>query len=91
MNLAHRAHVNVGIISTLWFSTPVFSAILDFFIFGQRLKPNQVAGMVLIICCGISISLSKILKEDTEDEMVVEVSDGDGKVGRGNDGEEEDV
>ena len=59
MWLATKADINVGVITCIWSINPLFIAILDYFIFSYRLRYYHVIGMVSLILCGLSISLTK--------------------------------
>ena len=58
MYYSHMADVNVGIITTIWSIQPLAAATLDYFIYGEKLRPHHLFGMVFVIGSGLCISLS---------------------------------
>jgi len=58
---AQLANVNPGIITTIWSTNPLFSAIADAIFFKQTLKYFHYVGMFALIACGILISLRDII------------------------------
>jgi multidrug transporter EmrE-like cation transporter len=54
---AKRAQVNVGVIITLWNICPLFMAVLDFCIFGERLKCYHLVGTASIVTCCVVLSI----------------------------------
>lgn len=65
-------NVNVGIITTLWCIQPLAAAILDLFIYGEKIKSNHVFGIFLVLCSGLFISYSY---KAAGGEVEVEVTD----------------
>jgi drug/metabolite transporter (DMT)-like permease len=59
MYYSHKADINVGIVATLWLSSPIFTAILDYLLNSTKISNYHISGMVLMIACGALISLSK--------------------------------
>lgn len=55
---AGKAGINIGIITILWCIDPVYLAIADFFLNGQRLNYNHFIGIFIMLCCSVIISLS---------------------------------
>ena len=64
MYYSHMADVNVGIITTIWSIQPLAAAILDYFIYGEKLMMHHLSGMLFIIASALTISLSN--KQSTE-------------------------
>lgn len=65
------ADVNPGIITTIWAINPLFTAILDFLIYGQRLQKFHIAGILCLVFCVAFISLSKVGNKPEENEPQV--------------------
>ena len=63
MYFSHMSHINVGIITTLWSVQPLFCAILDYFLNGEKIRIYHIFGIVFIVCSGVCISLSGIPSE----------------------------
>ena len=62
MYYAHMADVNVGIITTIWSIQPLAAAILDYFIYGEKLMKHHLFGMVFVIGSALCISLASKTK-----------------------------
>ena len=60
---SHLSGINVGIITTLWTTEPLFSAILDWIIYGQRLFLNHIMGIIFVVAGAICIGLSGASKK----------------------------
>jgi drug/metabolite transporter (DMT)-like permease len=58
MVFAAKTNVNVGLIATTWNISPLFLALFDYFIFGQKLRYFHILGLVAIIFCCVMISFS---------------------------------
>lgn len=50
--------MNPGVINTLSSLDPLFMAIIDFILFGQKLKYYHIIGVAAIVACSVIISLS---------------------------------
>jgi drug/metabolite transporter (DMT)-like permease len=63
---AMKAKINVGVIITLWNISPLFMAILDYFIFREKLQCYHILGTICIIVCTIVLNLhqSQVLGDD---------------------------
>ena len=57
MYYAHMANVNVGIIVTIWSVQPLGGSVLDYFIYGEKLRKHHLVGMFLVIASGLCISM----------------------------------
>ena len=66
MYYAHIANVNVGIIVTIWSVQPLGGSMLDYFIYGEKLRKHHLVGMVLVIASGLCISLPVKSHNDLE-------------------------
>ena len=64
MYFSALAHINVGIIATMWSITPLFMAIIDCCIFKEKLEYCHFIGMVSIIACTIVLSLGGVIKQN---------------------------
>lgn len=53
-----RANINVGVITIIWSIDPIFMAIVDKILFGQKLMYNHIIGILSMLACCIAISLS---------------------------------
>jgi drug/metabolite transporter (DMT)-like permease len=62
MYYAHMADVNVGIITTIWSIQPLAAAILDYFIYGEKLMKHHLFGMVFVIGSALCISFASQTK-----------------------------
>ena len=62
MYYSHMADVNVGIITTIWSVQPMAAAVLDYFIYGEKLMMHHLFGILFIIASALSISLSNHLE-----------------------------
>jgi len=58
MYYSHLADINVGITATIWFCCPIWTAIVDYLINGEKLELYHVISMVFLIACGVIISFS---------------------------------
>lgn len=61
MYFANTAGVNVGVITTIWSVNPLFMAVADYLIYGQRLQYFHIIGLIAIVACTICISLSSVV------------------------------
>lgn len=64
MYYSHMAHVNVGIITTLWSVQPLAAAFLDYLIYGERLTIYHLVGIVLVVASAFCISFSRVEQAD---------------------------
>jgi len=62
MYFAALAHVNAGIITTVWAVTPLFLAITDCCFFHIKLEYFHYIGMFSIVLCTIILSLNGVLQ-----------------------------
>jgi drug/metabolite transporter (DMT)-like permease len=67
---ATAANVNVGVITTIWSVDPINMAIVDYYLFGQKLKYFHVIGVSSIFVCSLLISLSGYLEGDKPAETI---------------------
>lgn len=71
MIFAAKAHINAGVIITIWSVNPLFMAICDKIFFNQSLRYFHFLGMFSIVICTIVISLSGMVNSKTTDASVV--------------------
>ena len=64
MYFAALAHINVGIITTVWALTPLFMAIADSCIFHIKLEYFHYIGMFCIVICTVVLSLNDVINQD---------------------------
>ena len=62
--LASLANINAGIITVIWSATPLFQAIADRLLFGDKLKYNHWIGMLLIFTCSVLLGLQSYIIKD---------------------------
>ena len=55
---ATAANINVGVITTIWSIDPVNMAVIDYWLFGQKLQYYHVVGVLSIVACSALVSLS---------------------------------
>jgi drug/metabolite transporter (DMT)-like permease len=76
MIFAGKAHINVGIIVTIWSVNPMFVAVADYFVNGQKLQYFHILGMSSMVVCSVLISLNSIVNKtevaDTSDTALDE-------------------
>ena len=60
---SNMSGVNVGVITTMWSIEPLFGALLDRIINGQKLSINHAIGIILIVSGAISIGYAGIYKK----------------------------
>ena len=60
---ATNAGVNTGIILTFWSVNPLFMAVMDYLLFGTRLKYYHLVGTFSIILCTIVVNLKAVFEE----------------------------
>lgn len=70
MIFAARAKINAGVIITIWSVNPLFMAVCDKLIFGQKLRYFHSLGMFAIVVCTIVISLAGIGSKQTAVDSV---------------------
>lgn len=66
MELAFKAHVNQGIIASLFSTSIVFSAVLFYFLYDEKLSIRHFIGLSLMIVAVVLISVGKTRKTETE-------------------------
>ena len=66
INCANLAEVNPGAVTTLWATAPLIMAMLDRILFKQPLRVNHLIGIVFILGCACSISMSSYFTEANE-------------------------
>lgn len=77
LDLALRAGVNIGIVTTIWAINPFTSALMDWIIYGVALKAHHWFGMFGLVLCAALISLSsmftenEIIREDGEVQILI--------------------
>jgi drug/metabolite transporter (DMT)-like permease len=76
LDLALRANLNIGIVTTIWAINPFTSALMDWIIYGDVLKLHHWFGMILLVICAVLISLSSLVTEEDS----IESEDGKIKV-----------
>lgn len=64
LDLALRAGVNIGIVTTIWAINPFTSALMDWIIYGIALSFHHWFGMLGLIVCAVLISLSSVFKDN---------------------------
>jgi drug/metabolite transporter (DMT)-like permease len=69
MYYSHMADVNVGIITTIWSIQPLAAAILDYFIYGEKLMKHHLFGMVFVVGSALCISLASQVKTVDFDQI----------------------
>lgn len=67
---AVEAGVNTGIIISLWSITPFLAAIVDYVMFRQVLKLNQIIGIILFVICIVLLSMKDTIEGRHEDPVV---------------------
>eukprot|EP00347_Sterkiella_histriomuscorum_P017226 403350201 len=60
-SLCLMANLNAGIVSTIWAVAPLYSALLDFLIFKQKLFTSHLIGVFCLIVCAMCISLANVV------------------------------
>lgn len=55
------ANLNAGIVSTIWAIGPLYSALVDFLFFKQKLFTSHLIGLVCLISCAMCISLASVV------------------------------
>lgn len=58
---AHLANINVGVISVIWSMTPLLQAIVDYFLFKEKLKYNLWIGMILMVFTSALLSMQSTI------------------------------
>jgi drug/metabolite transporter (DMT)-like permease len=58
--LARKAQINVASVTIIWSSSPLFLAILDYFIFKNKLSFKHILGISCLITCAFFISISSL-------------------------------
>lgn len=58
MHFANLAHVNNGIINGIWNILPLFTSILDYFMYGVTLNRRHVMGIIALILSAVLISVA---------------------------------
>jgi len=66
------ADVNVGVITTIWSVQPLIAAVLDYFIYNEKLMMFHLVGMVMIVGGALAIGYSSNEKETLILDSVVE-------------------
>ena len=66
------ADVNVGVITTIWSVQPLIAAVLDYFIYSEKLMRFHLVGMVMIVAGAIAIGYSSNEKENFTMDAKVE-------------------
>ena len=66
------ADVNVGVITTIWSVQPLIAAVLDYFIYSEKLMRFHLVGMVMIVAGAIAIGYSSNEKENLMVDVRVE-------------------
>jgi len=61
MYYAHKANLNVGIITSLFASTPLFTSIFDYLIYGTKVHPVHMFAVMMMILSSLIISLSDMI------------------------------
>jgi hypothetical protein len=59
---SQMAGLNPGIACTIWNLTPFISGLGDRVIYKQGIKTSAIIGMVLLLICGVLVSLSSLFK-----------------------------
>mmetsp|Transcript_26036 Transcript_26036/g.23054 ORF Transcript_26036/g.23054 Transcript_26036/m.23054 type:complete len:301 (+) Transcript_26036:263-1165(+) len=67
-------NINQGIITSLFGLSSIFSAIMAYFLFGDKLKIYHVAGMILMLLCVVGLGLGST-KNVSEHPQIMEESD----------------
>jgi len=62
-----RAEVNSGISTCIWSVTPFFMSFADYLMFGNKLGKHQIAGITLITCSIILLSLRDVINPPSEE------------------------
>ncbi|CAI2364831.1 unnamed protein product [Moneuplotes crassus] len=70
-------NMNHGILTSLFGLSAIFSAVLAYFLFGDRLKIFHVIGIILMLICIVGLSLGSTKNSEIEllDETAAEISD----------------
>ena len=61
MYFSARAALNPGVIITIWSVNPLYMAVMDYFLFGQRLHWHHHAGLFSIVISIVLLSLTGIV------------------------------
>ena len=69
---SHKAGLNIGIAQSIWALYPFMVAIQDRCIYGIQIKSYQIAGMMLIVCCTILVSIAELFSDKAQD-LVIDV------------------
>lgn len=63
--------LNTGVFTSLFCSSILYSSILLYFIYGQKLKKREIFGMMLIVICIILIALSNEKVDKSHEAPVI--------------------
>jgi drug/metabolite transporter (DMT)-like permease len=72
--LCRKSGMNAGIVTTIWSTSPLFGAMLDYLIFGQKLNSSHIAGVFCVVLCAIFISISNVLSTTRTDGTIEDTS-----------------
>lgn len=64
------AHVNQGVVAGLFTSSVVFTAILFYFVYNERVSNKNLAGMTLVICGVLCVSVKDDSNEHVDYNML---------------------
>lgn len=64
-DVANRAGLNIGISTSIWAINPFMTAVLDNLLYGTQIKLYQNVGMLALAICGILVSLSEFVNNET--------------------------
>lgn len=68
---AHKAKLNVGIITTIFASTPLFTSICDYLVYGETLFMSHFIAVILMLLSSLIIGLSDILMPSPQEAEAV--------------------
>ena len=60
MYFSALAKINVGVTVTIWSMNPLFMALCDYILFGNKLNWYDQVGMLAIVVCIILLSLNDV-------------------------------
>ena len=63
-----QGNINGGTISTLFATSLVFTIILFYFKYGQKVTLRDIIGSLLIILCIVFLGIGGLLKQNEKDE-----------------------
>ena len=60
---ANGAGVNVGLITTIWVLSIIFTSLADYWMYGEKLKYHHYIGLISIFFCGLFIGMQGMVND----------------------------